>query len=43
VKGLDTGTQVQLQKENSGPISIVAKEFWFERLLSECSAVQADF
>jgi hypothetical protein len=40
VKALETGTQIRVTKENAGAISVLAKEFWLEDLLSECSALQ---
>jgi hypothetical protein len=39
VKALATGTKVPVTKENAGTISLVAKEFYFDDLLSECLAV----
>jgi hypothetical protein len=42
VNALKTGTNVPVTKENSGPISLLAKEFWLEDLLAECSALQVD-
>jgi hypothetical protein len=41
VDALETGTKVAVTKENVGAISLLAKEFWLEDLLSECSALQA--
>jgi hypothetical protein len=41
VKSLETNTKVPVTKENAGSVSLLAKEFWIEELLSECSAVQA--
>jgi hypothetical protein len=41
VKALQTGGKVPVSKENSSAISLLAKEFWLEELLSECSALQA--
>jgi hypothetical protein len=40
VEALKTGTKVAVTKENAGAISLLAKEFWLEDLLSECSALQ---
>jgi hypothetical protein len=40
VKALETGTKVPVTKENAYAISPLAKEFWLEDLLSECSALQ---
>jgi hypothetical protein len=40
VKALETGEKVPVTKENAGSISLLAKEFWLEDLLSECSALQ---
>jgi uncharacterized coiled-coil protein SlyX len=40
VDSLKTGTKVSVTKENAGAISVLAKEFWLEDLLSECSALQ---
>jgi hypothetical protein len=42
VNALATGTKVPVTKENSGSISLLAKEFWLEDLLAECSALQVD-
>jgi hypothetical protein len=36
----ETGTKVAVTKENAGAILLLAKEFWLEDLLSECSALQ---
>jgi uncharacterized coiled-coil protein SlyX len=40
VDSLKTGTNISVTKENAGAISLLAKEFWLEDLLSECSALQ---
>jgi hypothetical protein len=40
VNALKTGTKVPVTKENSVSISLLAKEFWLEDLLAECSALQ---
>jgi uncharacterized coiled-coil protein SlyX len=40
VEALETGAKVPVTKENAGPISVLAKEFWLEDLLSECSTLQ---
>jgi uncharacterized coiled-coil protein SlyX len=40
VEALKTGTKVPVTKDNVGAISLLAKEFWLEDLLSECSALQ---
>jgi hypothetical protein len=40
VEALKTGTKVAVTKENAGVISLLAKEFWLEDLLSECSSLQ---
>jgi hypothetical protein len=40
VKALEKGTKVRVAKENAGSISVLAKEFWLEDLLSECSVLQ---
>jgi uncharacterized coiled-coil protein SlyX len=40
VKALETGTKVAVTKENAGEISLLAREFWLDDLLSECSALQ---
>jgi hypothetical protein len=40
VKALETGGKVPITKENSGSISVLAKEFYLEDLLSDCSALQ---
>jgi hypothetical protein len=40
VETLMTGTKVAVTKDNAGAISLLAKEFWLEDLLSECSALQ---
>jgi hypothetical protein len=40
VKALATGAKVSITNDNSGAISILAKEFWLEDLLSECVAFQ---
>jgi hypothetical protein len=34
------GTTVPVTKENTGAISLLAKELWLEDFLSECSALQ---
>jgi uncharacterized coiled-coil protein SlyX len=39
-RSLVAGTKVSLTKENARAISLLAKEFWLEDLLSECSALQ---
>jgi uncharacterized coiled-coil protein SlyX len=39
-EALKTGTQVPVTKETADAISLLAKEFWLEDLLSECSAIQ---
>jgi hypothetical protein len=38
VEALKRGTKVAVTKENAGAISILAKEFWLEDLVLECSA-----
>jgi uncharacterized coiled-coil protein SlyX len=38
-RSLETGTKVAVTKENASAISILAKEFWLEDLLSECFAL----
>jgi hypothetical protein len=40
VKALETGGKVPVTKQNAGAISLLAKEFWLDELLSECSALQ---
>jgi hypothetical protein len=40
VKALETGGKVRVTKENAGSISLLAKEFWLEDLLAECSVCQ---
>jgi uncharacterized coiled-coil protein SlyX len=40
VEALNNGTKVAVTKENADAISLLAKEFWLEDLLSECSALQ---
>jgi PHD/YefM family antitoxin component YafN of YafNO toxin-antitoxin module len=40
VKALGTGEKVSVTKENAGAVSLLAKEFWLDDLLSECSALQ---
>jgi hypothetical protein len=40
VEALKTGTKVAVTKENAAEVSLLAKEFWLEDLLSECSALQ---
>jgi uncharacterized coiled-coil protein SlyX len=40
VDSLKTGTKVSVTKDNASAISLLAKEFWLEDLLSECSALQ---
>jgi uncharacterized coiled-coil protein SlyX len=40
VESLKTGTRVAITKENASAISLLAKEFWVEDLLAECSALQ---
>jgi hypothetical protein len=40
VKSLRTKAKFRVTKENAGAISLLAKEFWLENLLSECSALQ---
>jgi TPR repeat protein len=40
VKALGTGGKVPVTKEDARAISLLAKEFWLEDLLSECSALQ---
>jgi uncharacterized coiled-coil protein SlyX len=40
VKALETSGKVPVTKENAGSISLLAKEFWLEDLLSECSALE---
>jgi hypothetical protein len=42
VKALVTGGKVPVTKENAGSISLLAKEFWLEDLLSQSSALQMD-
>jgi hypothetical protein len=39
-RSLETGTKASVTKENAGAISLLAKKFWLEDLLSECSALQ---
>jgi hypothetical protein len=41
VKALETGSKFSVTKENAASISLLAKEFWFEELLSECSALMS--
>jgi hypothetical protein len=33
--------KVPVTKENAGAISLLAKEFWLEDLVSECSSLEA--
>jgi uncharacterized coiled-coil protein SlyX len=40
VNSLETGTKVTVTKENAGAISVLAKEFYLDELLSECSSLQ---
>jgi hypothetical protein len=40
LKALESGGKVTVTKENADAISHLAKEFWLEDLLSECSALQ---
>jgi uncharacterized coiled-coil protein SlyX len=40
VKALESGGKFPVTKENADAISLLAKEFWLEDLLSECSALQ---
>jgi hypothetical protein len=40
VKALETGAKVSITKENADAIAVLAKEFWLEDLLSECSVFQ---
>jgi uncharacterized coiled-coil protein SlyX len=40
MKALETGGKVPITKENAGSISLLAKEFWLDDLLSECSTLQ---
>jgi uncharacterized coiled-coil protein SlyX len=40
VGSLETGTKVEVTKENVKAISLLAKEFWLEDLLTECSDLQ---
>jgi uncharacterized coiled-coil protein SlyX len=37
---LATGTKVAVTRENAGALSLLAKEFWLQELLSQCSALQ---
>jgi uncharacterized coiled-coil protein SlyX len=41
VKALETGGKVPVTKENASAISLLAREFWLEELVSECSAVMS--
>jgi hypothetical protein len=41
VKALETGSKVPVAKETAASISLLAKEFWLEELLSECSALMS--
>jgi predicted nucleic acid-binding Zn-ribbon protein len=40
LKALETGGKVRVTNDNASAISLLAKEFWLEDLLSECSALQ---
>jgi hypothetical protein len=40
VEALETGTKIAVTKENAGAISLLAREFLLEDLLSDCSALQ---
>jgi hypothetical protein len=40
VDALERGTKVEVKKENVNAFSLLAKEFWLEDLLTECSALQ---
>jgi hypothetical protein len=40
VKALETGGKVPVTKENAESISLLAKEFWLEDLISKCFALQ---
>jgi hypothetical protein len=40
VKALQTNATVPVTAENAADISLLAEEFWFEELLSECSALK---
>jgi hypothetical protein len=40
VKALATGGRVPVTIENAGAVSLLAKEFWLEDLISECSVLQ---
>jgi hypothetical protein len=35
----ETGTKVAVTKENAGALSLLAREFWLEDLLSDCSVL----
>jgi hypothetical protein len=39
-RSVEAGTKVAVPKENAGALSLLAKEFWLEDLLSDCSALQ---
>jgi methyl-accepting chemotaxis protein len=39
-KALEAGTKVSVTKENVDAISLLAKEFWLEDLVSQCSDLQ---
>jgi hypothetical protein len=39
-RSVETETTVAVTKENAGALSLFAKEFWLEDLLSDCSALQ---
>jgi hypothetical protein len=41
VKTLETGENISVTDENADPISLLAKEFCLDELLSKCTAIQA--
>jgi small GTP-binding protein len=41
VKALETGRKIPITKENASTILILAREFWVEDLVCECSALEA--
>jgi hypothetical protein len=41
VKGLESGTNISVTNENANQISLLAKEFCLDELLSECVTIQA--
>jgi hypothetical protein len=41
VNAVGTGSKVPVTKENVSSISLLSKEFWFEELFSECSALMS--